>query len=99
MSDFKARVHEIVAQIPKGKMMTYGQIATMAGSPRAARQVGQVAHWGNPDLPWHRVVNAQGGLARGYTDGGLEGHRRALEADGYEVADYRVAIDELIWWP
>lgn len=80
--------------------MTYGQIAALCGSPRAARIVGGIAHFGPEDLPWQRVVNKSGGLARGYTWGGREGHKQALEADGVLVnQDYKVDIEKLIWWP
>ena len=96
---FKEQVYEIVARIPRGKVMTYGQIAALCGSPRAARQVGQVAHWGPADLPWQRVVNKSGGLAGGYTTGGKEAHKRDLEADGLAVKDYKIDIDKLLWWP
>ena len=96
---FKDRVYEIVASIPSGKVMTYGQIAAMCGSPRAARQVGGVAHYGPEDLPWHRVVNKSGGLASGYY-GGKEGHRKDLEDEGFEVSeDYTIDIDKHIYWP
>ncbi len=96
---FKDRVYEIVASIPRGKVMTYGQIAAMCGSPRAARQVGGVAHHGPEDLPWHRVVNKQGGLASGYY-GGKEGHRKDLEAEGFNVSeDYTINISKHIYWP
>jgi methylated-DNA-protein-cysteine methyltransferase-like protein len=99
-SEFREQVYAIVAQIPRGRLMTYGQIAALCGSPRAARIVGQVAHWGPLDLPWQRVVNKQGGLAGGYTTGGRSAHKRDLEADGLEVSDdYTVDIDRLIWWP
>lgn len=99
-SEFSQAVYDIVAQIPKGRVMTYGQIATLVGSPRAAIIVGQVAHWGPPDLPWQRVVNKNGGLASGYTSGGREAHRRDLEADGVTVSDeYRVDVAQLLWWP
>jgi methylated-DNA-protein-cysteine methyltransferase related protein len=97
--EFKESVYRLVAKIPRGRVMTYGQIAALCGSPRAARQVGQAAHWGPTELPWQRVVNKQGGLARGYTSGGIEAHKRDLEADGVEVNDYRVDVDNLIWWP
>jgi len=97
---FAQDVYALVAQIPRGRVMTYGQIAALCGSPRSARIVGQVAHWGPMELPWQRVVNKSGGLAGGYTTGGREAHRRDLEADGVEVdADYRVDVDALIWWP
>ena len=51
-NDFKKDVYEVVAKIPKGRVMTYGQIAALCNHPRAARSVGQVAHWGPQELPW-----------------------------------------------
>lgn len=97
--NFKQQVHELVRQIPKGRLMTYGQIAALCGSPYAARVVGGVAHWGDPDLPWQRVVKKDGSLAEGYP-GGIEGHRQVLEGEGISVsADLKVNIKELIWWP
>ena len=97
--NFRQLVEAVVAQIPKGRVMTYGQIAVLCGSPRSARIVGSVAHFGDPDLPWQRVVNKQGGLAIGYP-GERRGHRAALEAEGYEVSDdYTVNVKELLWWP
>src|SRR5579872_2129031 len=79
--DFKQRVYEIVRQIPKGRVMSYGQIAALVGNPQAARIVGGVAHWGDPDLPWQRVVMKDGSLAPGYP-GGTAGHAAALAAEG-----------------
>ena len=97
---FSERVYELVAQIPRGRVMTYGQIAALCGSPRSARIVGQVAHWGPLELPWQRVVNKSGGLAAGYTTGGREAHKRDLEAEGVEVLeDLTVDVGSLIWWP
>jgi alkylated DNA nucleotide flippase Atl1 len=79
--------------------MTYGQLAALCGNARAARIVGGIAHFGDPGLPWQRVVNKQGGLAAGYP-GGREGHRQVLEAEGVAVsAELRVNVDELLWWP
>ena len=104
MSDkqFAERVFYLVAQIPKGRLMTYGQIAGLCGNARASRIVGGIAHFGPPDLPWRRVVNKQGGLASGYP-GGREGHKKDLQAEGVDVfvsdGDYRVDIDKLIWHP
>ena len=64
----------------------------------AARIVGGIAHFGNPDLPWQRVVNT-GGLAAGYP-GGRHGHKQVLEAEGVTVSeDYRVDVSSLLWWP
>lgn len=96
--NFKERVESIVAQIPKGRVMTYGQLAALCGSAQAARIVGGVAHFGDPDLPWQRVVNKKGGLASGYP-GGRKGHKVHLEQEGVKVKDYHVEVEELIWWP
>src|SRR5436305_1804864 len=98
-SNFRERVYALVAQIPEGRVMTYGQLAALAGSPRAARMVGGVAHFGDPLLPWQRVVNKQGGLASGYP-GGRRGHAEHLRAEGVVVSgDYYVNVTELLWWP
>lgn len=99
-ADFANRVYEYVAHIPKGKVMTYGQLAALCGAAWAAWEVGQIANKGPVDLPWQRVVNKQGGLARGWPHGGLDGHKAALEADGVTVSDeYTVNVGELLWQP
>ena len=62
---FTEEVIAILKKIPKGKVATYGQIATLAGSPRAARQVVRILHSSSKKhkLPWHRVVNSQGKIS------------------------------------
>jgi methylated-DNA-protein-cysteine methyltransferase related protein len=96
---FAQVVYEHVAQIPPGRVMTYGQLAALAGSPRAARIVGGIAHFGPEELPWHRVVNKQGRLAATFPGGRTE-HARRLEAEGIRVdEDHHIAIDTLLWWP
>lgn len=98
-AQFRQRVEALVSQIPEGQVMTYGQIAAMCGNARAARIVGGIAHFGDPDLPWQRVVNKRGGLASGYPSG-REGHKQALEAEGIKVSeDYYVNVQELLWVP
>jgi methylated-DNA-protein-cysteine methyltransferase-like protein len=98
-ADFRQRVEALVAQIPRGRVMTYGQLAALCGNARAARIVGGIAHFGDPDLPWQRVVNKQGGLAAGYP-GGRAGHQQVLEQEGVTVSrDYRVDVNSLLWWP
>ena len=100
--EFAQRVYALVAQIPEGRVMTYGQIAALCGSAAAARIVGGIAHFGPPDLPWQRVVNKSGGLAAGYP-GGRAGHKRDLEAEGVIVLggedSYYVHVEELLWHP
>ncbi len=96
---FRERVEALVTQIPRGRVMTYGQLAALCGNARAARIVGGIAHFGDPDLPWQRVVNKKGGLASGYP-GGRGGHKQVLEAEGVTVSeDYQVNVDTLLWWP
>ena len=97
---FKERVYALVSQIPKGKVMTYGQVAALAGAAWAAWEVGQIAHTGPENLPWQRVVNKQGGLAAGWPNGGRQAHKSALEADGVSVTDdFRVDIGKILWHP
>lgn len=97
--NFRERVEAIVALIPRGRVMTYGQLAALCGNARAARIVGGIAHFGDPNLPWQRVVNKRGGLAAGYP-GGRQGHKAHLEAEGVVVSDdYYVDVHTLLWWP
>jgi methylated-DNA-protein-cysteine methyltransferase-like protein len=65
MQPFTLEVVEIIKRIPEGYVMTYGQIAACAGSPRGARQVVRILHSQSKAhaLPWHRVVNAKGEIA------------------------------------
>ena len=96
---FVARVHALVCAVPKGRVVTYGQIARLAGRPRAAREVGWIAHAGGDGIPWQRVVNRTGGLASGYS-GGRTGHRRALARDGVRAgSEDRVDLSAYQWWP
>jgi methylated-DNA-protein-cysteine methyltransferase-like protein len=99
-ADFAKRVYEVVAQIPKGRVMTYGQIAAVCGAAWAAWEVGQIAHSGPSELPWQRVVNKQGGLAVGWPSGGQAAHAERLRADGIEISEsYTVDVKGLVWTP
>ncbi|WP_312211204.1 MGMT family protein [Pseudescherichia sp.] len=83
---FPQRVWQIVAAIPPGSVTTYGEVARLAGSPRAARQVGGVLRRlpEGSTLPWHRVVNRQGHIS--LTGPDLQRQRQALLADGVQVS-------------
>lgn len=81
---FNERVYDIVRQIPRGKVATYGQIARLIGHPKSARVVGWALH-NNPDsnnIPCHRVVNSQGKISSGYAFGGPNVQRELLENEG-----------------
>jgi len=95
--NFKLLVYDIVAQIPEGRVMTYGDIAALCGQPVASRIVGGLAHFGPTDLPWHRVVNRFGGLAAGYY-GGKPGHQKALENEGFVIEDMKIVDFEKRRW-
>lgn len=98
--EFAQRVYDLVARIPQGRVMTYGQIAAHCGAAWAAWEVGQIAHTGPSDLPWQRVVNKQGGLAAGWPGGGRATHAERLRAEGVEVSDdYTVDVGKLVWDP
>jgi methylated-DNA-protein-cysteine methyltransferase related protein len=98
--DFAKRVYDLVAQIPRGRVMTYGQIAALCGAAWAAWEVGQIAHTGPSGLPWQRVVNKQGGLAAGWPGGGRMAHAERLRAEGVAVStEYTVDVDRLLWNP
>jgi len=83
--------------------MTYGQIAAICGNARASRIVGGIAHYGDPTLPWHRIVNIKGKLASGYP-GGMIQQKELLEQDGLSIdskdGDYFVSLtDGNLWSP
>jgi O-6-methylguanine DNA methyltransferase len=88
-SSFASRVLSVVRRIPPGRVSTYGDVAAMAGRPRAARAVGNIMRGcARPDVPCHRVI-AAGGRLGGY--GGHEMLKRALlAAEGITVAGSRV---------
>ncbi len=76
---FTSRAAELIRNIPKGRVATYGQIAGMAGEPRGAREVVRVLNT-QKDLPWHRVLAAGGRITLPGPGGVLQ--RKLLEAEG-----------------
>lgn len=78
------RIYEVVKSIPRGKVMTYGKVALLAGNPRWARVVGYALH-NNPSpdtIPCHRVVNREGRVAAAFVFGGGDVQRALLEKEG-----------------
>ncbi|MCM1543945.1 MAG: MGMT family protein [Ruminococcus sp.] len=78
------KIYEVVRKIPQGKVMSYGQVAALAGNPRWARVVGYALHV-NPEpgvIPCHRVVTKDGKTAPGFAFGGPEVQRQLLESEG-----------------
>ncbi|ATF16560.1 cysteine methyltransferase [Brevibacillus brevis X23] len=87
MTEFTQRALNIIAGIPAGHVMTYGQIAALAGSPRAARQIVRILHSMSKkhQLPWHRVINAQGKIGLQDLDS-FTLQKMVLESEGIVVS-------------
>lgn len=104
------RICETVAQIPPGRVASYGQVAELAGVPRGARQVSRAlrAAPAGVELPWHRVLRADGSIAFGRDSRAFALQRERLIIDGVVVSGGRVDmqryrwrpdLDELLWKP
>jgi len=95
MSPFYKQIYDIVAKVPHGKVVSYGQIARMLGRPRAARQVGFAMRICPEDLPWQRVVMSDGSITGGMFS---EIRRALLEEEGVNfLSDGRVDMAECGW--
>jgi O-6-methylguanine DNA methyltransferase len=96
MTPFERRVLTVVSRIPAGRVATYGDVASMAGKPGAARAVGNIMRQADrPGLPYHRVIAAGGGLG-GYSNLSLK--RSLLAAEGLTVTPRRVVGFAKIRW-
>jgi methylated-DNA-protein-cysteine methyltransferase-like protein len=97
---FAERVFAIVAQIPYGRVTTYGRIAAALGKPRNARMVGWAVHDGPEGLPFHRVINRVGFLSAGWAFGHPDRMRALLVAEGVPfIEEYRVDLAKCVWEP
>lgn len=97
--NFREKVYLLMAQVPEGKVTTYGDLAGLAGHANAARIVGGIAHYGPTELPWHRLVNRFGGLALAFP-GGRDVQQQLLEAEGTTCTEHIVDnFEEKRWRP
>lgn len=96
--NFWERVFECIKKIPKGKVVSYGQVASFCGSPRASRQVGWALRSldGDNTLPWWRVVNREGHISvKGTMISTQEVQKALLEHEGVKVSeDYKLDIEK-----
>jgi methylated-DNA-protein-cysteine methyltransferase-like protein len=92
-------IWETVRQIPKGKVATYGQVASEAGFPRQPRMVGYALHALPPHsgVPWHRVINAQGRISFPKDSGAYKKQRRLLKAEGIGFEGEAVDLERFGW--
>jgi methylated-DNA-protein-cysteine methyltransferase-like protein len=94
------RIHRVVSRIPRGRVVTYGQIARLAGMRGQARLVGYAMHAlpAGTRVPWQRVVNAQGAISLTGKDAMRQ--RKLLEAEGVRFDKRgRIDLDRYLWQP
>ena len=102
------QVWEVVLDIPAGHVLTYGEVARLSGMPRAARRVAQAMRWAprTMNLPWHRVINAQGRISIAEDSPWHERQKSLLQEEGVvflngridlEKFGYQGAVDALLW--
>lgn len=100
-TSFHQNVIGVIKKIPHGKVATYGQIAMLAGNPRAARQVAWVLHSSSnkEDLPWHRVINGRGCISL-KPNQGYELQKALLEDEDIKFnRDDSIDLDRYLWSP
>lgn len=98
---FHTRAVRLIQRIPKGKVVTYGQIAALAGEPRGARQVVRILYssWKTEKLPWHRVINRNGQISLP-PGGGYELQKSLLEKEKVVFgSDDTIDLSRFLWKP
>src|SRR5579862_3758188 len=102
VSPAQRRIYAVVARIPKGRVATYGQVASLAGLPRRARLVGRALRVmpDGVDVPWHRVVNAQGKISlRGDALGHEDLQAALLRREGIRFTGATIPLARYRWQP
>ena len=103
MTGFFEKVWDVTKRIPSGKVASYGMIAAMVSTARAARQVGWALHSmpKGEDIPWHRVINSRGYISTTCDEHTCEMQKALLEAEGVEVTRkdgmWRVDLGKYLW--
>lgn len=95
----QTRVYNVVKQIPKGRVLTYGIIAKLSGI-KNPRFVGSILHKNKDpeNIPCHRVVNFQGKVAKSYAFGGVKAQAGQLQAERVEVVNGKVNLARFLWY-
>jgi methylated-DNA-protein-cysteine methyltransferase-like protein len=102
VSDTYRRIYRVVARIPRGRVATYGQVASVARLPRQARLVGYALNVlpAGSSIPWFRVVNAKGTISLRSTGlGHDELQARLLAREGVRFVDGAIPLDRFQWRP
>lgn len=98
---FKDKVIQVILKIPKGKVTTYGTVATLAGLPRGGRLVGGILHHNSDkmNLPWQKIVNRHGFISTKCLEHPKAAQKAPLEQEGVEVSDDLVVnLEKYGWW-
>ncbi len=95
------RIYAVLAAIPSGTVVTYGQVAELAGLPRAARLVGRTLSKlpGDSTLPWHRVINASGRISLPEDSSGFARQKKRLQEEDVVVTGGRINFKKFRWQP
>lgn len=95
------RIWQVVLEVPKGKVASYGQIADLAGLPGRARLVGKVLGYAPNELaiPWHRILRSNGQLAFSAGSNEAERQKGLLQEEGVVVLNNRVKMKQFGWQP
>ncbi|MBI3826550.1 MAG: MGMT family protein [Candidatus Rokubacteria bacterium] len=93
----KVKVWRLVRRVPRGRVVTYGQVAALLGRPRAARAVGQAMRACPGDVPWHRVVNALGGVSPRARMESMLTQRMLLQREGVVLRRGRASLRRYRW--
>jgi len=98
--NYRERVYRVVRSIPRGRVMTYGQLAEMLGDGYTPRTVGFVMHGSDDKTPWHRVINAQGACSTGRIALPSDKQQRMLASEGVEFNERgRCDLQRYLWIP
>ena len=99
--NYRAKVYEIVKEIPSGKVMTYGQIAEILGEGYTPRTIGFVMHAADTEnVPWQRVINSKGGCSTGKMTMPINLQQKMLEDENVVFNEKGVCdLDEYKWFP
>jgi len=98
---YREKVYRLVREIPRGRVMTYGQIADVLGEGYTARTVGYVMHSADSEnVPWQRVINSQGGCSTGKILLPYNVQQKILEDEGVEFNDKgKCNLERYRWYP
>jgi methylated-DNA-protein-cysteine methyltransferase-like protein len=100
-NDREIRLYTVIQGIPVGKVATYGQIASLAGLPGAARLVGKILSGlpADTSLPWHRVINAAGKISMPEGSDSFIEQKKRLTAENIILTGSQIILKQYLWKP